>query len=96
MARGDIVKAQPLVPAAPSANPEVREGSRLSTMPLAVLLPRLSDVSQLPQFSAMFSERLEAIVEGRESADEDESKERAAEESMLRQLLQWLAVSQSG
>lgn len=82
-------------PAAVAGNPEVREGSRLSTMPLAVLLPRLSEVSALQAHAAVFESRLEEIVEDREQG-EDDSKERAAEESMLRQVLQWLSVSNNG
>jgi hypothetical protein len=70
---------------------------KLSTMPLAVLLPSSSgSIAELSQYSEQLKTNLSEILSdsGRFDADEDgeKRKKRAAEESMLNQVLQWLSL----
>ncbi|MCB0324287.1 MAG: hypothetical protein KDD69_11975 [Bdellovibrionales bacterium] len=93
---------EPLVPLAHTGS-GVPKRTRLPVMPLAVLLPSLSDVSTLPRLQTQLEKRLQALQEaagsgipledGASPAGAAEPASQAAnEESMLNQVLQWLAV----
>lgn len=67
-------------------------------MPFAVLLPSLGDVSMIMSHAEQFLRRLEELQDARDRGDEvpdDELRRVAAEEAMLVQLQQWLAVDQT-
>jgi len=68
--------------------------TKLSTAPLAVLLPPLGDLRVLPLLANHLSTRHEAVFAGA-SAELDDTSDRdlRSEELMLTQVLQWLAVS---
>ena len=68
--------------------------SKLSTAPLAILLPSLGDLRLLPLLGTHLSMRHEAVFAGA-SAELDDTSDRdlRSEEMMLTQVLQWLAVS---
>ena len=65
-------------------------------MPLAVLLPRLGDLTRVHALRGRFLKHLEDLqleasaLAGEE--DGEERRQRMAEESMLNQVLQWLSV----
>ena len=70
------------------------ERSRLATMPLAVLLPKLGTVSTLPAHASSLERRLQSMQESNQSNAEHHlgSDQREAEESMLSQVLQWVEL----
>ena len=69
--------------------------SRLATRPLAVLLPRLGELSRLASMAEALELRLtqaqEASVE--EGSDFAEVDRISGEQAMLNQVLQWLSLS---
>lgn len=75
-----------------SAKPSPWLRTRLSSLPLSVLLPPLSDVGHLAQFRAEFEERLEDVQERAETADAAEAVNLQVEQNMIQQILQWLDV----
>ena len=88
----------PAVPAARKSaeNPDYK--SRLATMPLAVLLPTLGEVSSLYGVSERLERRHAALLAQAAQFSGEESEEkskRAVEDSMLNQVLQWLSVGES-
>lgn len=72
--------------------------SRVATMPLAVLLPRLGEISDLQRYAAQLERRLQELHEAKKGFRADETEEaeeqpgKSAEESMLNQVFQWLSV----
>ncbi len=70
--------------------------SRLAVMPLAVLLPPLGDLKNVQLIRPQITKHLEDLhaEAGTMSSEEDGEvrRRRQAEESMLNQVLQWLAV----
>ena len=91
-------KAHARVPAIPQkpVAPGAKLGkSRLSVMPLAVLLPTLGEARDLHRVAPNLERRLGAIQDQAQqrAADDPEGEAgRAVEESMLNQVLQWLSV----
>ena len=67
----------------------VRSSGSLPHQPLTVMLPHLSDVGELEQFSELFQARFKQLKEGTEQGQ----REKQTEESMLLQVLQWLQIS---
>lgn len=69
--------------------------SRLSVMPLAVLLPKLGEISSLPRLAELLEKRLADLQAKKHQMLNDEGEERVRrlnEESMLNQVMQWLAA----
>jgi hypothetical protein len=69
--------------------------SRLPVMPLAVLLPAAGEVSDLARLGEQLERRLADLQSAPSSVDISDSAaqhRRAAEESMLSQVVQWLTV----
>lgn len=69
--------------------------SRLSVMPLAVLLPAVGDLSMLSQIEANLQKHLHELQQEKLAFSVDESEEqtgRISEESMLNQVLLWLSA----
>lgn len=67
--------------------------SRLSVMPLAVLLPPVGSISELSRLAPGLQRRLVELQQGKSAMSVDESEEqthRASEESMLNQVMLWL------
>ncbi|OVE79676.1 hypothetical protein BVY02_02525 [bacterium J17] len=62
--------------------------SRLSVMPLAVLLPEIGSTRSLMPYADFFASRLEQLDNEKLGADESSLKER----SMIKQVLGWLSV----
>ena len=95
----DAKDSRNLVPAARAAvgtlGAPLRKG-RLSVMPLAVLLPTLGDLKNVPLIRPQITRHLEELhAEASTLAGEEEGEERRkrqAEESMLNQVLLWLSV----
>ena len=70
---------------------EPARGSRLSVVPLAVLLPKLGELSNLSKL-APFLERKLADLQAEQKTDDNEAPRAGSEESMLNQVLQWLSI----
>jgi hypothetical protein len=69
------------------------EKSRLAVMPLAVLLPRLGDLSVLAQLAPNVERRLADLQGSRQGTKESDELARVGnEESMLNQVVQWLSI----
>lgn len=66
--------------------------TRLTTMPLAVLLPQLSDVGQIADFREELEERLRDVQSMAEAGESEDLGRVQVEQSMLQQVLQWLDV----
>ena len=66
--------------------------ARLPVMPLAVLLPQLGDLGALSGMAASIEARLAELEALRTTADEEWTRETAAEDSMLNQVMRWLTV----
>lgn len=66
--------------------------TRLSTMPLAVLLPQLSDVGSIAQYRSDIEALLERAQDQLETSESSEPGTAQVEQSMLQQVLQWLDV----
>jgi hypothetical protein len=69
--------------------------SKLSVMPLTMLLPELGDMSKLPRFAASFQHRLEQLQGARGAFQDEDSPDTSrsvSEESMLTQVMQWLSA----
>ena len=73
-----------------SLRPSPWQRSRLSTMPLAVLLPALSDVSQLSPLREELETCLEGVQQSAEAAEADDRSRLQVEQNMLQQVFQWL------
>lgn len=69
------------------------EKSRIAVMPLAVLLPRLGDLSFLAQLAPVIERRLDDLQGNRQGTKEsDEMARVGSEEAMLNQVMQWLSI----
>ncbi len=74
---------------------EATDRRKVSIMPLAVLLPRLGEVSSIANFAEAFQQRVEEIQQqrdGEEIGTEHDLRRLLNEEAMLTQVLQWLSV----
>lgn len=65
----------------------------LALFPFSTLLPKLSDISELPGMKESLKQRQKELLEIRNAAKTQGSK-RTAEDFMLNQVFQWLAVVQ--
>ncbi len=70
--------------------------TRLSTMPLSVLLPKLGEISALPAFEESAEERLVLIRGAVDEGSQEDIRRGVGEEAMLFQVLQWLQQGSNG
>lgn len=76
----------------PSGKPSPWQRTRLSSFPLSVLLPQLSDVGSLAQHKGVLEDLFEDVRERAETADVAEASNLQIEQNMIQQILQWLDV----
>ena len=67
---------------------------KLATMPLAVLLPPQGNLNMLSSLKPHFQRRLQDLHNERAQLAGEVSREHLSEDSMLSQVLQWLAVGE--
>lgn len=72
------------------------DADAFSLSPLLSLLPVEGDIRELQQYSSALFARFEQVLELRKSAEEthriDEAQTYKVEETMLRSILEWLAI----
>ena len=91
MAR-DNRELKPKTAAEEALRPSPWSRSRLSSMPLAVLLPPLADVGQLVQLREELEQLREGLQEESEAGGAEDRTRLQVEQNMLQQVFQWLDV----
>ncbi len=69
----------------------LRSKERLSVVPLAVLLPKLGELTDLPKLASGIERKYEELVAATES-DPEQNTQLASEQAMLNQVVQWLSI----
>ena len=72
----------------------VTNRNKLATLPLAVLLPQLGNLSALPQFIDALEVRLQLLHADEEVGTDGDVRKRLGEEAMLMQVINWLGMGE--
>jgi len=72
-----------------------RKEEQLSALPLSVLLPACGDLSHLVRCQEAIVSRYQALALLHAESQDEITKEKLAEESMLSQVIQWLSAGSS-